>query len=267
MRISITIYSLNQYFRQGKMDVEDFVKYCGTLGVDAVDLGYFWEDEEKEIRLAPDWLRENNLELGAYIVENDFAQRGEERKRQISLVKHGIERAAQLKTKILRVFAGYVKPDFPDYRKAREVLVTSFKEVSSFAKERGITLALENHGQLCAKTDEILDLLDEVDSPNLKLNLDIGNFLQVDEDPVSSVKKLAHLAVHTHIKDYKKSGEKIIPVVLGEGEVDLDGCLRTLKKKEYQGYLSIEYEAEIDSKAGVERNLKALRKSLQKFAW
>lgn len=266
MKTSITIYSLNQYFRQGKMNVEDFVKYCGTLEVDAVDLGYFWKDEEKEIRLAPDWLRDNNLELGAYIVGNDFAKKEEERERQISSVKHGIERAFQLKTKILRVFAGNVKPDFSDYRKTKEILVSSLKEVSSFAKERGIDLALENHGRLCARTDEILDLLGEVDSPNLRLNLDVGNFLRIDEDPVSSVKKLAHLAVHTHIKDFKKLDKKTIPTVLGKGDVDLDGCLRVLKESNYQGYLSLEYEAEVDSKVGVESSLKALRKSLQKIS-
>lgn len=266
MKISVTIYSLNQYFQQGKMNVKGFIEYCGSLGVDAVDLGYFWRDEEEEVKLVPAWLRENNLELGAYIVGNDFAKKEEERARQISLVKHGIEKAAQLKTKFLRVFAGNINPDFSDYQAARNILISSFREVSSFAKDRGITLALENHGRLCARTDEILDLLGEVDSPNLRLNLDIGNFLEVDEDPVSSVRKLAPLAVHTHIKDFKKSEEKIIPAVLGEGDVDLDGCLRTLKQKGYDRYLSLEYEAEIDSKAGVERSLGALKNCLQKIS-
>lgn len=265
MRTSVTIYSLDQYFRQGKMDVKGFIEYCGGLGIDAVDLGYYWENEEEEVRLVADWLRKNDLKLGAYIVGNDFAQKEEERKRQISLVKHGIERAAQLKTKILRVFAGNVKPDFPNYKAKRDSLLSSFREVSSFAKERGIILALENHGRLYARSDEILDFLNEVNSSNLKLNLDIGNFLEVGEDPVSSVRKLAHLAVHTHIKDFKKVDEKTIPVLLGEGDVDLDGCLRALKEKDYQGYFSLEYEAKIDSKVGVERSLDVLKKSLQKF--
>ncbi|GAH38708.1 unnamed protein product, partial [marine sediment metagenome] len=68
----------------------------------------------------------------------------------------------------------------------------------------------------------------------------------------------------THIKDFKKSGEKIIPMVLGGGDVDLDSCLRALKEKGYRGYLSLEYEAEVDSKVGVEKSLKVLKESLQK---
>ena len=260
MKISVTIYSLNQYFQKEKMDVKSFIEYCGSLGVDGVDLGYYWKDEEKEIELVPDWLRENNLKLAAYIVGNDFAQVDEERKKeQIELVKHGIERAAQLKTKILRVFAGNVKPEFPDYQTAKKVLVSSFKEVTSFAESKGITLALENYGMLCGKVEQILDLLSEVNSPNLKLNIDIGNFLCVDEDPVSSVKKLSHLAAHVHIKDFKKEGGEITPAILGEGDVDLDGCLRILKES-YQGYLSLEYEAEADSKVGVEKGLQVLKR-------
>lgn len=266
MRVSVTIYSLNQYFQQGKMDVKSFVEYSGSLGFDAVDLGYYWKDEEKEIKLVPDWLRENNLTLAAYIVGNDFAQEKEKRKEQISLVKQGIERASQLKTKIVRVFVGDLKPGFPDYQATKDVLISSFKEVSSFARDKGITLALENHGKLCAKPEQILDLLGEVNSPNLKLNLDIGNFLRANEDPVSSVKKLVHLAVHTHIKDFKKVKGKTVPTVLGEGDVNLDGCLRTLKENGYQGYFSLEYEAEVDSKTGVERSLQTLRKSLQKIS-
>ena len=196
------------------MDVKGFVEYCGTLRIDAVDLGYYWGNEEKEVKLAGTWLGENNLKIGAYIVGNDFAQKEEERKKQISLVKHGIERAVQLKTKIVRVFAGNVKSDFSDYKTAKKILISSFKEVSSFAKEQGVVLALENHGLLCAKTNQILDILREVNSSNLRLNLDIGNFLAVDEDPVSSVEELAHLAVYIHIKDYRKMDNNITPRVL-----------------------------------------------------
>ena len=141
--------------------------------------------------MVPGWLKKNNLRLAAYIVGNDFAQKEEKRREQISLVKHGIERASQLRTKIVRIFVGNTKPDFPDYQEARDILISAFREVSSFARDKGITLALENHGKLCAKSDEILDLLGEVNSSNLKLNIDIGNFLVVNEDPVSSIRKLA----------------------------------------------------------------------------
>lgn len=266
MKISVPIYSFKKYFFQGEMDVKSFIEYCGTLKVDAVDLGYYWRDEEKEVKLVPGWLKKNSLTLAAYLGKNDFAQKGEEREKQIALIKHGIERAAQLKTKFLRVLVGDVKPEFPDYLMARAVLIDSFKNVLSLAEEKGVILALENHGKLCAKPDQILDLVGEVNSPNLKLNVDIANFVGVDEDPVTSVRKLAHLAVHAHIKDCKKGKPKTIATILGEGQVDVVGCLKTFKEVNYQGYLSLEYEVDIDNKIGVERNLYILRKLLDNMS-
>ncbi len=265
MRTSLTIFSLDQYFGQGKMNVESFLEYSSTLGFDGVDLGYYWRHEEEEIGLVPEWLRRNNLTLAAYIVRNDFAQVEERAREQVTLVTKAIERASQLKTKIVRIFVGDIKPSFPNYHSAKDILVSSLKNVCSSAESKGIILALENHGRLGAKTGQILDLLDEVNSPSLKLTVDIGTFLKVDEDPVLSVEKLAPLAVHAHIKDFRKKDGQVIPAVLGEGEVDLDGCLGVLKDKGYQGYLSLEYEAKMDSKAGVEEGLDVLKKSLQRI--
>ena len=38
------------------MSVEEFIAFCGGLGVDAVDLGYYWRDVEQELPRARDWL-------------------------------------------------------------------------------------------------------------------------------------------------------------------------------------------------------------------
>lgn len=265
MKTSITIYSLSQYFSKDKMDVEGFIKYCSSLGVDAVDLGYYWKDEDKEVGLVPQWLEQNKLKLGAYIIGNDFVQKEKvKRDETINEVKHAIDRAKQLQVGILRVFAGNVKEGYSTYEQAKDVLVDSFKQVVEYAKNKRVILALENHGVLCGKADQILDLLKAVgDSDYLKLNIDIGNFMPVGENPLDSIPKLAHLAVHTHIKDFKKVGDKLVSSIVGEGDVDLKGCMKILKQNNYSGYLSIEYEAEQDSKVGTEKSLANLREALR----
>lgn len=86
MKISITIYSLNQYFRQGKTDVKNFIGYCGSLGVDAVDLGYYWKDEEEEVKHITDWLREKQpQDRGLYRGER-FCSKREGRKGKTNLL-------------------------------------------------------------------------------------------------------------------------------------------------------------------------------------
>ncbi|MCK4297993.1 MAG: sugar phosphate isomerase/epimerase, partial [Planctomycetes bacterium] len=65
MKLSVTIYSLHNYIGKGEMDVKGFIEYCAGIGAPAVDLGYFWKDEETEIPQALQWLKDNRLQLGA----------------------------------------------------------------------------------------------------------------------------------------------------------------------------------------------------------
>ena len=53
-------------------------------------------------------------------------------------------------------------------------VVAAVREFSDYAGERGIVMALENHGACSA--DFILRLLLDVNHPWFKLNLDVGNF-------------------------------------------------------------------------------------------
>ena len=52
--------------------------------------------------------------------------------------------------------------------------------------------------------------------------------------------------VHVHVKDV--IGAKC--VALGEGEVNIIGCLRVLKQHGYAGVLSLETEGEFDAEQG-----------------
>lgn len=266
MKLGMTIYSAAQYCETGKMSVEEFINYSAKLGVEAVDLGYFWKDEEKELKMVPGWLKKAGLKLGGYIVGNDFAQKDNNvLKEEIKKVKHALDRANQLGADKLRVFIGDVKDGVTSYKEIKPVIVEAFKDICSYGKNKKVKVTLENHGRLCGKVDQLLDFIGAVGSDNLKLNIDTGNFMIVDEDPVKSIAKLFKLAVHVHIKDYKRSDGNLVSPVIGEGDVDLTGCFRELKKNNYKGYLSIEYEAAEDFKSGIEKSIKNIREALSRI--
>lgn len=264
MKLSVTIYSFARYFKEGKMDVEGFINYCAQLGVDGVDLGYYWKGDE-EMERARRLLREKGLGVG-YIVGNDFAvASAEARQKEMDKVKLGIDQAKKLGASVVRIFAGNAKEGI-NYNIARPWILQCLKDVASYAGKYGITLALENHGRLAGKAEQILDFIHSVDSPYLKANIDTGNFLGVGEDPVASIKKLAPYASLVHVKDVKKAGEKsYMSCIVGEGIVDFKAIFTELKKVGYDGYLSLEYEAQEDNKIGVERSIKHIKKILQEI--
>lgn len=276
MKLSITIVSFGRYFGQGKIDIKEFINYCGNLGIEGVDLGYYWKNEE-EIEKVSGWLKENNLNLGCYIVSNDFALPNEkDRQKEVEKVKRSIDIAVKLGVDIVRVFGGNIKG--LTYNIAKEWIVGSLRQVASYAAERNVILALENHGRLCARSDQIIDILNSVGSPCLKANIDVANFLCVDEDPLEAITRLSPYMVYAHVKDFLevneeyKDGDIIVSsgakhyvgCIPGEGIIDIGGALKIIKEANYTGYLSLEYEAQEDSRIGVKRSITNIKKILKK---
>jgi len=265
MKVSVTVYSMNQYFRTGRIDVKGFIEYCAEQKVDGVDLGYFWKDEENEVAQVPEWLKANGLVLSGYITRGDFVQKNEEDLvPQVEAVKHALEVAGRLRAPVLRIFAGNGYPG-ATFEQGLPGIVKSMRELAKVAEEKNVVLAVENHGTLCGGLAHIQAILKSVDSPWLKSCLDVGNFLTVGQDPVEGTRILAAsgAVAHVHMKDVKKAAdERHVAVALGEGDVDLKGCVRELASAGYDGYLSLEYEGAEDARVGIPKSLETMRKIL-----
>jgi len=264
MKSAMTIYSMNQYFRTGRIDVKGFIEYAAQQGIEGVDLGYFWKDEEKEVAQVPTWLKANGVVLSGYITRGEFVQKREkDLVPQVDAVKHALEVASNLGAPVLRIFAGggYRGATFED---GLPGIVKSMKELAAVAEEKKVVLAVENHGSLCGGLAQIQAILNSVDSPWLKSLLDVGNWLPVNQDPVEATRILAPSVAHVHVKDLKKAADgKFVSVPLGEGDVDLKGCVQALKTAGYDGYLSLEYEAAEDARVGIPKSIATLKKLLE----
>ena len=98
---------------------------------------------------------------------------------------------------MIRVFAGNVpKGDSEDTAVAHTI--EGFKTVLPYAVEKGVTLALKNHGGITATPGQILKLVKGIDSPNFGVNLDTGNFR--GEDPYAELAELAPYAVNVQVR-------------------------------------------------------------------
>ena len=130
-------------------------------------------------------------------------------------------------------------------------------------------MAVENH--IDFTSDEILQLLEAVDSPYLGLNFDTGNFLRLLDDPIKGMEKLAKHTLATHIKDLKINKNAAADdwyffstTPVGDGVVDNLKLAQLLKDADYRGFLAMEidflhpdYE---DEDAAVEQSVKELRR-------
>ena len=134
------------------------------------------------------------------------------------------------------------EPHGPQIERISDILSESVKK----AEDAGVRLAIENHIDFNA--DEILEILDRVDSDYLGVNFDSGNTLRVFEDPVEAARKLASRTLATHIKDIDPSHGSpkdwtFWPsAAAGSGIIDMPGVIHALAAGGYNGMLCVEID-------------------------
>lgn len=259
-----------------KQPLEDSLKLAGQLGFAGVQIyattGEFspetlTAERKSEIKTL---LTGNGLEISAlcgdmgghgYEIEADNAERIEKTKAIIDL-------AVEFGTSVITTHIGVIPDDrnHPRY----QVMLNALNACGSYAKEKGITLAIET-GPETAPTLKMF--LDDT-TGGVGVNLDPANFVMVTgQDPVEAVELLGKYIVHTHVKDgklLKKTDPKIIydcfaeggiealniadyfiETPLGEGDVDFPKYIAALKKVGFDGYLTIERETGADPAADI----------------
>jgi sugar phosphate isomerase/epimerase len=126
-----------------------------------------------------------------------------------------------------------------------ERLTGMFRKAVAVAEDHGVRLAIENH--IDFTSDEIVQLLDAVDSDWFGVNFDTANFARLLDDPVKGMQKLASRVFATHIKDLKVNPQASVDdwfffssTPVGDGFVDNLALARLLKQAGYRGFLAVE---------------------------
>jgi len=144
------------------------------------------------------------------------------------------------------------------------------REAVKTAEKCGIRMAIENHIDFTA--DEMVRLLDAVDSPYLGINFDTGNFLRLLDDPVRGMEKLASRVYAAHIKDLRPQKGVAADewyffssVPVGEGLVDNQCLVQLLADAGFDGVLAVEIDFlhpdyQSDEDAAVARSVAELRR-------
>jgi L-ribulose-5-phosphate 3-epimerase len=162
------------------------------------------------------------------------------RSERLQRFQWGLDRTLALGLTDLMLHAGFLpEPSDPD----RKPFLDTLAKVSDLAKSKGVTIAFET-GQETA--DLLRRTLDELKSPNLKVNFDPANMLLYDKgDPLRAVEILGPDIRSVHVKDANRTkvpGTWGDEVPLGKGQVNIRQFVKTLQKVGYRGSLCIERE-------------------------
>jgi sugar phosphate isomerase/epimerase len=276
MKISCTPISLKKAFGEGEIDIQKFIDFCAENELDGVDVMHSesypwqWNNPEEEFAKLPKWLEQAGIKLAAYATGNNFTiSDSAEYKKEIQKVKNAIKEAADLNAPVLRIFGGYLvnceNDGVCEFSKGMEKILAGIEEVLPVAEKHNVILALENHGGIPGHSYELGWILKKFNSPMLKLNFDMANFIANNmdeiEDPLRAYDRLKGKIAHVHFKDFRKAVIRkeleVEACVAGDGIVPLRQLCGLMSDDGYDGYYSLEYEASavVPEFEGVRRSL------------
>lgn len=247
IKIGCAAYSYRDYLKDGKMSYEDFIREAYNIGLDGVEITLYWipSKEPRYLRSLKRVALSYGLVISCAGISTNFCNPDiREREEMIKAVEEGASIAHELGAPVLRVFGGYVPEGYSE-EQAMRWTIEALSRCISHAEDNGIVMALENHGGITARADNVIRIIKEVDSPWLRVNLDLGNYRELTYEDIA---KTVPYAVHIHGKIR----------VSGGMEIDYEKVRRILYDNGYNGFISIEYEEEEDPKMGVPKFAKKL---------
>ncbi len=102
------------------------------------------------------------------------------------------------------------------------------------AADLGLTLALENHGDLVNRGSQIVEFVRKVGMPSVRVNYDTGNawyYAKGSIDPAAELAQVAPVVAHVHLKSPQIADGLMRWVALGEGELDMPAVGRVLRER------------------------------------
>lgn len=113
---------------------------------------------------------------------------------------------------------------------------------------------------LIERSDQIERLLDEVPSPWLGMNFDMGHFYCVGEDPAALIRRFGRRVDHVHCEDIG-ADRRHYHGVPGEGAIDFHAVFESLRAIGYDGWVTVELYPFLENPGEVaKRALDHLRK-------
>ncbi|MGZ4161578.1 MAG: sugar phosphate isomerase/epimerase family protein [Neobacillus sp.] len=282
MKLGISSYSLLNVLKSMEMDILGVIEWVADQGgehIEIVPLGFNLVECPGLIKEMVQKAKDVGIEISNYAISANFITDTKELYvQEINRVKQQVDIANKLGVKLMRhdvAWRPIEEVSILQFERDLPLLVEACQEIADYAAQYGITTSVENHGFYVQASDRVQSLVHHVNRANFKTTLDIGNFLCVDEHPVSAVKNNIPIASMVHIKDFyyrpsfkkpgsgwfqSSNGNYLRGAIVGHGDIDIQEVLKVVKSSGYDGFLSIEFEGMEACKTGTKIGLDNVRK-------
>jgi sugar phosphate isomerase/epimerase len=254
----------------GVLKAADLAKAAGFDSVEMLEIRALeLIPDEKSARQTREILSDRGLEMSCYSFAVDmipFDKYGNIVGDTAEAEKVTIE-AARIASKLGSPYFHHtlvtnLRPDLhlpkPPYNEVLETLVGAASRIARACNDMGITVLYEPQGFYVNGSKNFGEFYNEMKRLGYNVGVcgDMANTLFVDERPVEFYKNFASEIRHVHVKDYaitdqppkncdcweSSKGKWLREIDIGTGVVNAKACFKELKKVDYKGAISLEFQ-------------------------
>jgi sugar phosphate isomerase/epimerase len=228
----------------------DLAEFCAKHNFDAMDPTAYYFPGYRERKPPPDSflfeLKKRCFDLGVEIsgtgTGNNFTVADKAaRAKDVDWVKQTAEMAAKLGAPVVRVFADTqmraqtweTVSNGASRDEVEKWMADDIRSCAEHAAKFGVIIGIQNHGDFVRTADDLIRLINRVNSPWCGAIVDTGYFKA--DDPYLEIEKAAPYAVNWQVKQSPLGVEKEV-----EAPTDLRRLFAIVRKSGYRGYLPIE---------------------------
>jgi sugar phosphate isomerase/epimerase len=270
--IAVSTYSFWRFKDGLKLPIETCIDEAARMGFDGVEILHMQMEGEENGYLQNLKRRAltNGVDLCCMSAHQGFVTPDEaKRQKGVDDTIHYVEIAYKLGIPIIRINTGRwgtsgsfddlmakrgIEPPLPGYTEddGFKWTIDSIQKCLPTAERCGVILGLENHWGMARTPEGLLRIINAVNSPWLQVILDTGNFL---EDPYQKIEACTSHVVYMHAKTYYGGG------LWYSLDLDYGRIAGIMKKNNFHGYVSLEFEGNEDYRTAIPKSLAVLRKA------
>jgi len=238
IKISLNVYSFNTMLTNGEITLDEVIDFASQIGFDAIDPtayyfpGYPQVPTDKFINEFKLKAFRKGLDISGTGIRNDFTVKDQEKiSNDITLVESWARAASKFGAPVLRVFAGRSYKGERDRSEVTEQVIRHFKTCANLGEKYGVVMAFQNHDDFVHNSDQVIEIMEGVNSPWFGLHLDYASFSE--RDPYEEIRKVVKYAVSWQVKE-------LVTINGRQKPADYGRIANITKKAGYRGYWPIE---------------------------
>ena len=238
LSLCLNAYSFNGLLRTGEMSITQLLTFSKDTGFHGVDLTAYYIPGYPEVpsdKILYN-IKQTAFRLGIAIsgtgVRNDFTLPDpDQRKLEKQLVKNWVIAASKIGAPHVRIFDGKTKPGKFTRKQITSWIVDDMKECADFGEKHGVMLSYQNHNDFATNAEQVIEIIERVNSKYLGLMLDTGSL--PEGDSYRQIEQLIPYAVSWQAKELIfENGKKI--------KTDFPKLMDIVKKTGYRGCFPLE---------------------------